>query len=378
MMVASVPGAPPEDQVDPRPHAGQLRAGFRFSRLLDPATRFLWHVAVPLLSASLMVRYLVPTPSEAHGTWAERLSRIGAEHELELWILSCVLLGALCRYWSFVLPAPSQTRVRSSSRGAPVLALLVLIVAAGGGAVLLRRSVGTYRVLSASMLPTLEPLDVLAGSPFVPSGPPRPGDGAVTAFSGVTPSRGDIVVFKKPADVEGPDNLVKRVIGLPGDRISMNGVHPVINGWQVPACDAGIYAYPLQDGGGVVGRLFVEFLDGRAHLVVYAPTGIFDRRTFDVKPGEVFVLGDNRNNSSDSRAWNGGKGAGLPLASIEALVNRRLFGIHRSERFDLRHPLSSLELSVRLDGLDAGALREGIARCLQKPPLETKPPRAVP
>lgn len=377
MMAASVPASPREDQVGPRAHGGPLREGIRFPRFLDRGTRFLWRVAVPVLSASLIVRYLVPTPSEARGTWAEHLSRVGAEHELELWILSCVLLGAVCRYWSFVLPAPAQEGTRSSSRGA-LVGLLVLIVAASGGAVLLRRSFGTYRVLSASMLPTLEPLDVLSGSPFVPSGPPRAQSGALTAASGVAPARGDIIVFKKPADVEGPDDLVKRVIGLPGDRISMNGVHPVINGWQVPACDAGIYAYPLQDGGGVVGRLFVEFLDERAHLVVYAPTGIFDRRTFDVKPGEVFVLGDNRNNSSDSRAWNGGRGAGLQMASIEALVNRRLFGVHRSERFDLRHPLSSLELSVRLDGLDAGALRDGIARCLQKPPLETKPPKAVP
>jgi signal peptidase I len=378
MMAASVRGAPSEEQVSPRTQQGPLRTGVRFSRLLDRGARFLWHAAVPVLSASLLMRYLVPTPSEAHGTWAERLSRVGAEHELVLWILSCVLFGALCRHFSFVLPAPSEHRARSSSHGAPVLGLLVLIVAAGGGAMLLRRSLGTYRVLSASMLPTLEPLDILAGSPFAPSERPRPGDGALTTASGVTPARGDIIVLRKPADVEGPDHLVKRVIGLPGDRISMNGVHPVINGWQVPACDAGIYAYPLQDGGGVVGRLFVEFLEERAHLVVYAPTGSYDRRTFDVRPGEVFVLGDNRNNSSDSRAWNGGKGAGLPLASIEALVNRRLLGVHRSERFDLRHPLSSLELSVRLDGVDAGALRDGVARCLQKPPLETTPPKAAP
>jgi len=184
------------------------------------------------------------------------------------------------------------------------------------------------------------------------------------------PARGDIVVFKKPEGIEGPDRLIKRVLGLPGDRISMNGAHVVLNGTQLPSCDAGTYLFPVTDGA-VRGRLFVEFLEDRAYLTVFSPGSEPWPFTYEVKPGEVFVLGDNRNNSSDSRAWNHGRGAGLSLGDIEARVRWRLFGAHRNDRIDFRSFLEPLERHVRLEGMNVNELRDGIETCLHQQPLSS-------
>ena len=229
-----------------------------------------------------------------------------------------------------------------------------------------------YRVLSASMLPTLEPADLVAARVR-----PYP--------SGGLPRRGDVVVFRADAVALGPngpglaDVLVKRVIGLPGDRIEMHGDTPVINGWVVPSCDAGEYFYALPTFGdpGLNGRLHVEFLDGRVYLAVYAVGGPPFEGPYVVKPGEVFVLGDNRANSLDSRAYNANRGGGVPLDAVEARAVWFLTGTHRSGDTDFGRLLKSidaLQTRLRIESLDTRALDEGIARCLKDPPRDTRPP----
>jgi signal peptidase I len=281
-----------------------------------------------------------------------------------LWVLLFVAFSALTRYWSVLLPGAATKASKGTTIG-----LVIAVGFSAGAALLLQSTFGTFRVLGGSMLPTLEPEDVVVGRRLL-SGL---GNG-----SAVLPKRGEIIVFRKPSGLEGPDGLVKRVIGLPGDRISMNGVHPVINGWEVPSCDAGSYLYPLPDGSGIVGRLYVEFLDGRAHLAIHAPIPPEWKGPYDVRPGEVFVLGDSRNNSSDSRAWNGGKGAGLPIATIDARLEHWLFGLRRDDHVDVAHLVHPLELAVRLDGMDTSAQRAGIAECLKKWPAQTSPPPLAP
>jgi signal peptidase I len=283
------------------------------------------------------------------------------------------------------LAAAGQARRALEAIAAPALAWhrrretvrwVATIATAAVVAVLFRARVAEpYNVLSGSMLPTLEPDDRVAGN-------------KLAYRSGSAPRRGDVVVFRSAAvalaagAVGLPDVLVKRVIGLPGDRVAMHGSTPVINGWTVPTCDAGDYMYlPADASGGVVhGRLVVEFLDDRAYLSVHTAAIAFPD-PYVVKPGEVFVLGDNRGNSLDSRAYNQGQGGGVPLAAVEARVQWFLVGTHRSGDVDagrLLRPIDGLQTRLRLEGIETQSLDDGIARCLKSRPSNTSPPPSFP
>jgi signal peptidase I len=270
----------------------------------------------------------------------------------------------------------------ASGRKREVLGLLAAVLAAYGAAIAIRaRVVEPYRVLSASMLPTLEPADYVAAnrSAYRPLFGTRGND-----EPGSTPRRGDVIVFRSDAVALDsrtalPEVLVKRVIGLPGDRISMHGDVPIINGWEVPYCDAGKYLFVAPDGEMLRGRVRIEFLEDRAYLTLQSLWLPFDG-PYVVQPGEVFVLGDNRSNSLDSRAWSGRQGGGVPFEAIAGRAQWFLVGNHRSGDTDwsrLLRPIDTLERRLHIEGLDAQHLEDGVSRCLRTRPSATRPPEPL-
>jgi signal peptidase I len=110
------------------------------------------------------------------------------------------------------------------------------------------------------------------------------------------PQRGDVMVFFPPhKDIY----FIKRVIGLPGDQISYKNKQLFVNGESVPQT----LLAELPPINPQV-QLFSENLDGVDHLAHKSlRRSQVDNFSITVKPGHYWMMGDNRDNSSDSRAW---------------------------------------------------------------------------
>lgn len=111
------------------------------------------------------------------------------------------------------------------------------------------------------------------------------------------PERGDVVVFRLPSDPS--TNYIKRLVGLPGDHVVVRDEQIYINGKPMPVELDGLY----EEHGYSGAQLAVENLDGVKHQVMYLPGGF--ARDFDavVPAGHYFFMGDNRDNSRDSRFY---------------------------------------------------------------------------
>jgi signal peptidase I len=109
------------------------------------------------------------------------------------------------------------------------------------------------------------------------------------------PERGDVVVFKLPSDPSV--NYIKRVVGLPGDTVyyDQGSKQLTINGESVPVDIVGAY----EDDPGTA--LATEILGRQEHMLLLTRGALSRGGTYKVPDGHYFMMGDNRDNSRDSR-----------------------------------------------------------------------------
>ncbi|HEX7115009.1 MAG TPA: signal peptidase I [Steroidobacter sp.] len=109
------------------------------------------------------------------------------------------------------------------------------------------------------------------------------------------PQRGDVIVFRLPRDPS--TNYIKRLVGLPGDHILVRGKQLYVNGEPVAVRLDGFYDGPRQKGA----RIGIEKLGSVEHQVLFIPGRETDDFETVVPAGHYFFMGDNRDNSQDSR-----------------------------------------------------------------------------
>ena len=207
----------------------------------------------------------------------------------------------------------------------PILAVLIVFSASTAIA-------QPYYVPSGSMQPTLAIGDLLLVTKYSYgydrfSIPYVNGNTPTERLFGRMPQVGDVVVFRLPRDTSV--TLVKRVIGLPGDRIQMRHGRLWINGKELPLQRVGTGKDengPDEDSPGsyfTVAKYIETLPDGRQHPIFkkvwngpYDNTGVYV-----VPPGHLFMMGDNRDDSSDSRVSPEDLGVGfVPVANVVGRV----------------------------------------------------------
>ena len=156
-----------------------------------------------------------------------------------------------------------------------------------------------YKIPSASMMPNLLIGDFILVNKFS-YGLRLPINNHKFVAIG-EPKRGDVVVFKPPHDPQ--NNWIKRVIGLPGDKITFQGNALTINGQPLTYKELGTYSGRGVAMGTQSAALLQEDLLGRPHSILEGLDRYVGEGEWLVPQGHYFVMGDNRDNSEDGRLW---------------------------------------------------------------------------
>ena len=153
-----------------------------------------------------------------------------------------------------------------------------------------------FRIPSGSMLPSLYIGDFILVNKFAYGIKIPVFNKKIVALN--SPERGDVVVFRYPRD---PNlDYIKRVIGLPGDHIAYYNKVLYVNGTAITRDFVGQYTGPGQ----TFANDYVEKLEGAEHSILLLPARPNNLQgEYIVPDGEYFVMGDNRDNSNDSRVW---------------------------------------------------------------------------
>jgi signal peptidase I len=183
---------------------------------------------------------------------------------------------------------------------------------------------GAYSIPSESMTPTLEVNDRVVVSKFaygysrydLPLGLDRVLPASQTRLFERAPERGDVVVFMHPRERKV---MIKRLIGLPGDTVAVRNGVLTINGEAVSRSGGESLVRAAHEAGlqNVV-RYREALPGGRSHLIdEFSDDGTFDNYgPVVVPPSHFFAMGDNRDNSLDSR-WEG-----MGMTPMENLIGR--------------------------------------------------------
>ncbi|CAK0769667.1 signal peptidase I [Gammaproteobacteria bacterium] len=167
--------------------------------------------------------------------------------------------------------------------------------------VLLLRSfvVEPFRIPSGSMMPTLLVGDFILVNKFSYGIRLPVLDKKIISIG--EPQRGDVVVFRYPEDPS--IDYIKRVVGLPGDHVGYHNKVLTINGRQMESHPIDIYQ-GVGAGAAMSGTSHSrEQLGAVEHDILTAPGHLSLEGDFVVPPEQYFVMGDNRDNSKDSRYW---------------------------------------------------------------------------
>lgn len=182
------------------------------------------------------------------------------------------------------VPETAPQRRIPNNVAIPLLAVAVFAVIIGIPLLLRIFLLEAFQIPSGSMIPSLMPRDHM----FV-------------LKIRTPPQRGQVIVFKYPLDPK--TEYVKRIVAVGGDTIAFRGAQMLING--VPAVQTNTDE-PCTDGSTEAindCRVALEQIEGQTHKIILMSKDPPDFGPQVIPPGHVFVVGDNRDNSNDSRIW---------------------------------------------------------------------------
>lgn len=210
--------------------------------------------------------------------------------------------------------------------------------------------IATFSIPSESMMPRLLVGDYLFVQKWpygysrhsLPFSPPIAGG----RFLGTLPERGDVVVFKAPPSAKV--DYIKRVIGLPGDTVQMRKGILYLNGQSIPKVRVDDLVLPLSPNSPCFGPDYAEAAsdgstrcrypryretlpNGKSYEILdIGNTEADNTRVFTVPAGHLFMMGDDRDKSADSR-FPAVDGGGIGFVPLENLVGKAWVGVFSTD-----------------------------------------------